>query len=74
MAVVGAEHVLKLLPRGTHEYAIHPAERARAVVPRGRLELQSTGACSTTPSPVERYWLSADTSVNYLLGCQRPQR
>ena len=73
-AVVGAEHVLKLLPKGTHEYArfIRPSELGQWCREAG-LELQSTRGMQYNPI-TQRYWLSADTSVNYLLGCRRPQR
>ena len=49
-AIVGAEHVLKLLPKGTHEYArfIRP-QRAGAVVPRCRSRCAARSrACNTT--------------------------
>lgn len=65
-AIVGAEYVLSLLPRGTHEYRklIKPSELAgycRAY----RLELQQTRGMEYNPV-TRRYWLSADTSVNYM--------
>jgi 2-polyprenyl-6-hydroxyphenyl methylase/3-demethylubiquinone-9 3-methyltransferase len=70
-AIVGAEHVLRLLPKGTHEYAklIRPSELARACRDAG-LELLETRGMEYNPL-TERYWLSADTSVNYLLACRR---
>ena len=71
-AIVGAEHVLGLLPKGTHEYArfIRPSELARWCRDAG-LELQGTRGMEYNPL-TRRYWLSADTSVNYLLACRRP--
>lgn len=71
-AVVGAEYVLNLLPRGTHEYAkmIRPSELAsycRAV----DLDLRHTRGMEYNPL-TKRYWLSADTSVNYLFAVQKP--
>ncbi|MEW6707928.1 MAG: bifunctional 2-polyprenyl-6-hydroxyphenol methylase/3-demethylubiquinol 3-O-methyltransferase UbiG [Pseudomonadota bacterium] len=71
-AIVGAEHVLKLLPKGTHEYArfIRPSELAQWCRDAG-LELQHTQGMEYNPL-TERYWLSADTSVNYLVACRKP--
>jgi 2-polyprenyl-6-hydroxyphenyl methylase / 3-demethylubiquinone-9 3-methyltransferase len=71
-AIVGAEYLLNLLPRGTHEYArlIRPSELARHCRDAG-LSLQQTRGMEHNPV-TRRYWLSADTSVNYLLSCRRP--
>ena len=72
-AIVGAEHVLNLLPKGTHEYArfIKPSELAQWCRDAG-LEMQGTRGMEYNPV-TRRYWLSADTSVNYLFACRRPQ-
>ena len=71
-AIVGAEHVLQLLPKGTHEYAkfIRPSELAQWCRAAG-LDLTDTRGMEYNPL-TQRYWLSADTSVNYLLACRRP--
>jgi 2-polyprenyl-6-hydroxyphenyl methylase/3-demethylubiquinone-9 3-methyltransferase len=71
-AIVGAEHVLKLLPKGTHEYAkfIRPSELA-AWCRDASLELASTRGLEYNPL-TRRYWLSADTSVNYMIACRKP--
>ena len=71
-AIVGAEHVLRLLPKGTHEYArfIRPSELAQWCRNAG-LELADTRGMQYNPV-TERYWLSADTSVNYLIACRKP--
>ena len=71
-AIVGAEYVLNLLPRGTHEYAkfIRPSELARECRDAG-LEWQNTRGMEYNPL-TRRYWLSADTSVNYMVATQRP--
>ena len=71
-AIVGAEHVLRLLPKGTHEYAkfIRPSELA-AWCRAPDLELTATRGMEYNPL-TERYWLSADTSVNYLFSCRKP--
>jgi 2-polyprenyl-6-hydroxyphenyl methylase/3-demethylubiquinone-9 3-methyltransferase len=71
-AIVGAEHVLQLLPKGTHEYArfIRPSELAQWCRNAG-LELADTRGMEYNPI-TKRYWLSGDTSVNYLIACRRP--
>ena len=71
-AIVGAEHVLNLLPKGTHEYArfIKPSELARWSREAG-LELVESLGMEYNPV-TRRYWLSTDTSVNYLLALRRP--
>lgn len=71
-AIIGAEYVLRLLPRGTHEYArfIRPSELARYARDAG-LALQATRGMEYNPL-TRRYWLSDDTSVNYLIACRRP--
>ena len=71
-AIVGAEYLLKLLPRGTHTYAkfIRPNELARHCRATG-LELLHTRGMQYNPL-TQRYWLDADTSVNYLFATRRP--
>ncbi len=71
-AIVGAEYVLGLLPRGTHEYArfIRPSELARWTRDAG---LSMHGSRGMEYNPLtRRYWMSDDTSVNYLVACRRP--
>lgn len=70
-AIIGAEHILNMLPKGTHEYAkfIRPSELAQWCRDAG-LSLEHTRGMQYNPL-TGRYWLSADTSVNYLFGCQR---
>lgn len=70
-AIVGAEYVLNLLPRGTHEYAkfIRPSELA-SDCRNSELELMHTRGMEYNPL-TRRYWLSDDTSVNYLIATQR---
>jgi 2-polyprenyl-6-hydroxyphenyl methylase/3-demethylubiquinone-9 3-methyltransferase len=70
-AIVGAEYVLNLLPKGTHEYAkfIRPSELARYARDAG-LELQHTKGLEYNPL-TRRYWLSGDTSVNYMLAMRK---
>jgi 2-polyprenyl-6-hydroxyphenyl methylase / 3-demethylubiquinone-9 3-methyltransferase len=70
-AIVGAEYVLNLLPRGTHEYAklITPAELANYQRSAG-LDLVEMRGMQYNPF-TQRYWLDQDTSVNYLMACRR---
>jgi 2-polyprenyl-6-hydroxyphenyl methylase/3-demethylubiquinone-9 3-methyltransferase len=66
-AVIGAEYVLKLLPRGTHDYArfIRPSELAQWCRAAGLRAAEMTGM---TYNPLtRRYRLEPDSSVNYLL-------
>jgi len=65
-AIVGAEYVLNLLPRGTHEYAklIKPSELAGYSRSAG-LNLTQTKGLQYNPL-TKHYWLDADTSVNYM--------
>ncbi len=72
MAIVAAEYILKMLPKGTHEYArlIQPAELARWVRQSG-LQVHEMKGMQYNPL-TERYWLSGDTSVNYMIACRKP--
>jgi 2-polyprenyl-6-hydroxyphenyl methylase/3-demethylubiquinone-9 3-methyltransferase len=72
LAIVGAEHVLKMLPKGTHEYArfIRPSELAQWCRDAG-LEVTQIKGMQFNPL-TGRYWLSEDTSVNYLVACDKP--
>jgi 2-polyprenyl-6-hydroxyphenyl methylase/3-demethylubiquinone-9 3-methyltransferase len=66
-AVVGAEYVLRLLPRGTHDYAkfIRPSELATMCRAAG---LTVDGVTGMTYNPFTRiYALGPDTDVNYIL-------
>ena len=71
-AIVAAEHVLQLLPKGTHTYAkfIRPSELAQWCRSTG-LELADTRGMEYNPI-TRRYWLSADTRVNYMIACRKP--
>lgn len=70
-AIVGAEYVLNLLPRGTHEWKkfIRPSELARCCREAG-LEIVQTRGMEYNPF-TKRYWLSADTSVNYMFATRK---
>lgn len=72
LAILGAEYVLNLLPRGTHEYAkmIRPSELAQ-YCRQASLDLVQTRGMEYNPL-TQRYWLSANTSVNYMFATQKP--
>lgn len=70
-AVIGAEYLLGLLPRGTHDYAkfIKPSELTRMARNAGLNVVDLTGM---TYNPISKqYKLIGDTSVNYMICCQR---
>ena len=71
-AIVGAEYILNLLPRGTHEFAkfIRPSELA-SYARAASLDLLETKGLEYNPF-TRRYWLSGNTSVNYMLAFQKP--
>jgi 2-polyprenyl-6-hydroxyphenyl methylase / 3-demethylubiquinone-9 3-methyltransferase len=71
-AVVGAEYLLNLLPRGTHDYSrfLKPSELAGFCRQAGLAVSDITGM---TYNPFTRtYKLEADTDVNYLVACRKP--
>ena len=71
LAVIGAEYILRLLPRGTHDYTkfLKPAELARYSRAAG-LTLKSVIGMSYNPL-TQVYALNHDPSVNYLMHCVR---
>lgn len=71
LAIVGAEYVLNMIPKGTHEYAklIQPSELAAYCRDAG-LDVQHTRGLEHNPL-TGRYWLSADTRVNYMFATRR---
>lgn len=71
-AVIGAEYILNMLPKGTHDYAkfLRPAELARFTRQAG-LDVEEIVGMSYNPL-TRSYRLGADTSVNYLLRAARP--
>jgi 2-polyprenyl-6-hydroxyphenyl methylase/3-demethylubiquinone-9 3-methyltransferase len=71
-AIVGAEYVLRLLPRGTHEYAklIKPSELSRMCRDAG-LELVRLVGMSYNPL-TKAYRLGDDTDVNYIAITRKP--
>jgi 2-polyprenyl-6-hydroxyphenyl methylase/3-demethylubiquinone-9 3-methyltransferase len=72
LAILGAEYVLQMLPRGTHDYArfLKPAEIAQFGRHGGLLTVAMSGM---TYNPFSRtFRLEADTAVNYLMALRRP--
>ncbi len=70
-AILGAEYILKLLPRGTHDWArfIKPSELTRLTRNAG---LDSVELIGMTYNPLTRaYRLGPDVDVNYLVACRR---
>ncbi|HVW49519.1 MAG TPA: bifunctional 2-polyprenyl-6-hydroxyphenol methylase/3-demethylubiquinol 3-O-methyltransferase UbiG [Trinickia sp.] len=70
-AVIGAEYIAQMLPKGTHDYArfIRPSELAGFARAAGLREVEVKGI---TYRPLgKRFALSDDTSVNYLFACRR---
>jgi len=72
LAIVGAEYLLKMLPRGTHEYAklIRPSELALACR-AAHLDVLHTKGLEHNPLS-GRYWLSESLHVNYMFATRRP--
>ena len=72
-AVIGAEYLLRLLPKGTHDYAsfIRPSE-LEAWSRRAGLEMQELSGMSYNPF-TQHYSLGKDLAVNYLAWCTKPQ-
>ena len=72
LAIIGAEYILGLLPKGTHDYAkfIRPAELGRWL--RASV-LELTDLTGMTFNPLtRRYKLGSDVDVNYLAHARRP--
>ena len=71
-AIIGAEYVLQLLPKGTHEYRrfLTPAELSNMARAAGLSVTEFTGM---TYNPFTKvYRLGTDVSVNYMLACRKP--
>ena len=69
-AVIGAEYLLRLLPKGTHDYRkfVRPSELDAWARAAG-LELQHLTGMHYNPL-LRSYWLGAGVSVNYLMHCR----
>lgn len=72
-AIVGAEYLLRLLPKGTHQYAqfIKPSELAAALRGAG-LELEDLRGMGYNPL-TRKAWLSDSVGVNYLACALKPE-
>jgi 2-polyprenyl-6-hydroxyphenyl methylase/3-demethylubiquinone-9 3-methyltransferase len=72
LAIVGAEHIARLLPRGTHEYGkfIRPSELAESARAAG-LELLQLRGMTFNPFS-RRFKLGNDTDANYLMAFRKP--
>lgn len=71
-AIVGAEYLLRLLPRGTHEYEkfIKPSELAGYARAAG---LEIASVTGVTYNPLTRHFaLSQDSDVNYMMALRKP--
>ncbi len=71
-AIIGAEHVLKMLPKGTHEYKkfIKPSELG-TYVRNANLEMLDLTGMTYNPL-IKEYKLSRDVDVNYLMHTKKP--
>ena len=71
-AIVGAEYVLRLLDRGTHDYAkfITPAELDKMAINTGFVRKDIIGLHYNPLT--KRYWLAQNVDVNYMMAVQKP--
>ena len=74
LAVLGAEYVLNLLPKGTHDYKkfIKPSELASFTRQAG-LEMVDIAGMSFNPLS-DTYSIGKDTDVNYLISAKKPEQ
>jgi 2-polyprenyl-6-hydroxyphenyl methylase/3-demethylubiquinone-9 3-methyltransferase len=71
-AIVGAEYVMRMLPRGTHHYAqfLKPSELGRLLRQAG-LELEDVSGLGYNPI-TRKAWISKITAINYVLSARKP--
>jgi len=72
LAILGAEYLLRMLPRGTHSYEhfIKPSELAAAARAAG---LEPAALAGLEYNPLTRHYrVTRDTSVNYMMAARRP--
>ncbi|WP_425478520.1 bifunctional 2-polyprenyl-6-hydroxyphenol methylase/3-demethylubiquinol 3-O-methyltransferase UbiG [Dyella dinghuensis] len=71
-AILGAEYITRMLPRGTHHYAkfLKPSELARLLRQAG-LELEDVSGLGYNPVN-RKAWISRITAINYLLSARKP--
>ncbi|GAB5414830.1 MAG: bifunctional 3-demethylubiquinone 3-O-methyltransferase/2-octaprenyl-6-hydroxy phenol methylase [Congregibacter sp.] len=72
-AIVGAEHILRLLPAGTHEYEkfLRPSELAQCIRDAG-LQLERMTGLTYNPISKRYRLVSRDVSVNYMVHASKP--
>lgn len=72
-AIIGAEYIMRLLPKGTHRYEkfITPAELSRYVRSTGMTVIAITGV--TCDFGAKKFRLNHNTRVNYMLSCTKPE-
>jgi len=71
-AILGAEYLMRMLPRGTHHYAqfLKPSELGRLMRHAG-LEVDDVSGLGYNPIS-RKAWLSRFTAVNYLISARKP--
>jgi len=72
-AVIGVEYVLRMLPKGTHEYGkfIRPAELAQWIREAG-LEIDQMTGLTYNPLTKTYKLVESDVSVNYMICARKP--
>lgn len=72
-AIIGAEYVLRMLPRGTHDYSkfIRPSELAHDIRAAGLILEAATGLHYNPLT--QRYWLAPNVDVNYMMHTRKPE-
>lgn len=74
LAIIGAEHILRWLPKGTHQYEklVRPEEIEQPLAAEGLSILETNGVFY---NPLKDAWaLSNDTDVNYMMLTERPKQ
>lgn len=73
-AIIGAEYVLRMLPRGTHDFHkfIRPSELAHDIREAGLILEDATGLHFNPLT--QRYWLAPNVDVNYMMVTRKPEQ
>jgi 2-polyprenyl-6-hydroxyphenyl methylase/3-demethylubiquinone-9 3-methyltransferase len=74
LAIVGAEYILRWLPRGTHQWDkfVTPNELEIAIVQSGLEVTDQAGVIYNLLA--DRWQISTDLDVNYMVAAEKPQR